>query len=126
MTGKPTTEWDRIQSILRAEIGDDAFNAWIRNLNFKSIEDGTVVFSARTPFVRDWVRRHYADRIKELWEREGAKVFSVDITVDKKGTGPAELGAANLAGKASPTGPRWTATGSAASRRHTGRSSRQA
>ena len=100
MTGKQITEWDRIQSILRAEIGDDAFNAWIKNLNFKNIEDGTVLFSARTPFVRDWVRRHYADRIKELWEREGAKVFSVDITVDKKTAADSSFSGAAGAGKA--------------------------
>jgi chromosomal replication initiator protein len=100
MTGKQITEWDRIQSILRAEIGDDAFNAWIKNLSFKNIEDSTVVFSARTPFVRDWVRRHYADRIKELWEREGVKIFSVDITVDKKSAAGANIGTAAGAGKA--------------------------
>ncbi|MCH7631139.1 MAG: ATP-binding protein, partial [Proteobacteria bacterium] len=100
MTEKQITEWDRIQSILRAEIGDDAFNAWIKNLNFKNIEDGTVLFSARTPFVRDWVRRHYADRIKELWEREGAKVFSVDITVDKKTAADSSFSGAAGAGKA--------------------------
>ena len=100
MTEKQITEWDRIQSILRAEIGDDAFNAWIKNMNFKNIEDGTVLFSARTPFVRDWVRRHYADRIKELWEREGAKVFSVDITVDKKTAADSSFSDAARAGKA--------------------------
>ncbi|MHA1543656.1 MAG: chromosomal replication initiator protein DnaA, partial [Alphaproteobacteria bacterium] len=37
----------------------------------------------RTPFVRDWVRRHYADRIKDLWIREGQNVFGVDIAVEK-------------------------------------------
>jgi len=100
MTNQQNTEWNRIQSILKAEIGDDAFNAWISNLSFKSIEDGTLLFSARTPFVRDWVRRHYADRIKELWEREGGKVFSVDITVDKQQ--PASPGAAAV--EADPAG----------------------
>ena len=76
-------QWARIQAILRAEIGDDAFDAWIKNLNFKKIEDGTVLFSARTPFVRDWVRRHYADRIRDLWAEDKKNIFSVDITVEK-------------------------------------------
>ena len=75
--------WGRIQGILKAEIGDDAYNAWISNLTFKRIEDGNVLFAARTPFVRDWVRRHYADRIRDLWIREGQNVFSVDIAVAK-------------------------------------------
>ncbi len=75
--------WLRIQAVLKAEIGEDAYNAWISNLTFKRIEDGTVLFSARTPFVRDWVRRHYADRIRDLWNREGQNVFGVDIAVDK-------------------------------------------
>ncbi|MHA1544671.1 MAG: DnaA N-terminal domain-containing protein, partial [Alphaproteobacteria bacterium] len=75
--------WPRIQAVLKAEIGEDAYNAWISNLTFKRIEDGTVLFSSRTPFVRDWVRRHYADRIKDLWIREGQNVFGVDIAVEK-------------------------------------------
>ncbi len=75
--------WPRIQAVLKAEIGEDAYNAWISNLTFKRIEDGTVLFSSRTPFVRDWVRRHYADRIKDLWIREGQNVFAVDIAVEK-------------------------------------------
>ena len=77
-------QWVRIQAILRAEIGDDAFDAWIQNLSFKKIEDGTVLFSARTPFVRDWVRRHYADRIRDLWAEDKKNVFSVDIAVEKR------------------------------------------
>lgn len=75
--------WVRIQAVLKAEIGEDAYNAWISKLTFKRIEDGTVLFSARTPFVRDWVRRHYADRIRDLWKREGQNVFGVDIAVEK-------------------------------------------
>jgi chromosomal replication initiator protein len=78
----------RIQAVLKAEIGEDAYNAWISNLTFKRIEDGTVLFSARTPFIRDWVRRHYADRIRDLWNREGQNVFGVDIAVAK---GAAEM-----------------------------------
>lgn len=83
--------WGRIQAVLKAEIGEDAFNAWISSLTFKRIEDGTVLFSARTPFVRDWVRRHYADRIRDLWVREGQNVFGVDIAVEKS-AGPGKAG----------------------------------
>lgn len=81
-------QWARIQSVLRAEIGEDSYNAWIKNITFRGIESGTVLFSARTPFVRDWVRRHYADRIKALWAREAKNIFGVTISVDKTPLGP--------------------------------------
>ncbi|HXV74120.1 MAG TPA: DnaA/Hda family protein, partial [Sphingomonadales bacterium] len=81
-------QWARIQAVLRAEIGEDAFNAWIRNITFRRIEDGTVLFSARTPFVRDWVRRHYADRIRDLWSREAKNIFGITIAVEKSPLGP--------------------------------------
>lgn len=81
-------QWARIQTVLRAEIGEDSYNAWIKNITFKGIESGTVLFSARTPFVRDWVRRHYADRIKALWDREAKSIFGVTILVDKTPLGP--------------------------------------
>lgn len=81
-------QWARIQAVLRAEIGEDSYNAWIKNITFRGIESGTVLFSARTPFVRDWVRRHYADRIKALWAREAKNIFGVTISVDKTPLGP--------------------------------------
>ncbi len=99
MENNETGLWTRIQTILKAEIGDNAFNAWIQKLKFKSIEDGTVLFSARTPFVRDWVRRHYADRIRDLWSREGGKVFSVDITVEKSSADQQTRGPATVGGE---------------------------
>lgn len=89
--------WSRIQAVLKAEIGEDAYNAWISNLTFKRIEDGTVLFSARTPFVRDWVRRHYADRIRDLWSREGQNVFGVDIAVEKGAAEALKRAGANAA-----------------------------
>ncbi|MCK5575207.1 MAG: ATP-binding protein, partial [Sphingomonadales bacterium] len=45
--------------------------------------DGCVTLVARTPFVRDWVQRHYVDRIRDLWQKESG-VVNLDIIASKK------------------------------------------
>jgi chromosomal replication initiator protein len=87
--------WERVQSYLKAEFGDDSFDTWISGLELVTAEGGTVRLSARTKFVRDWIQRHYKDRIHELWAREDKSALAVEIVADPKGNRKAPT--ANLA-----------------------------
>lgn len=74
--------WERIKTYLRAEFGDDVFETWISGLKLETAEGGTVRLSARTKFVRDWIQRHYRDRIHELWASEDKGTLAVEIVAD--------------------------------------------
>ena len=60
-------EWYRVSSRLKAEIGDTAFENWVKPISVSGLEGSEVRLGVPSRFMRDWVRTHYADRIRALW-----------------------------------------------------------
>ena len=49
---------------LKKNVGDTAFNNWLKHLNYVSFQDTTITFSVPTKFLRDWIVNNYSDKIK--------------------------------------------------------------
>ncbi len=73
--------WSWVRDRLREEFGEATFNNWLGPLDIESLEDGAVVLSAPTRFLRDWVAPRYGDRIRALWRRRDGSVQTVEILV---------------------------------------------
>ena len=73
--------WARIRGRLRDEVGEVEYRTWLRQMTLVGIEDDEVVVNLPTRFLRDWVRSHYGDRLRALWQQEVAAVRSVDVRV---------------------------------------------
>ncbi len=73
--------WPEISAKLRAEIGEAAFQSWIKPIAVRDMEDSMVRISVPTRFMRDWVSAHYAERLTELWREHDASVTAIDISV---------------------------------------------
>ncbi len=73
--------WQRVSERLRAEVGDAAFNSWLRPLDIGSFRDDRVMLTIPTRFMRDWVISHYFDRIVGLWENEAGTPSKIEIHV---------------------------------------------
>jgi chromosomal replication initiator protein len=80
---------------LRSEIGEAAYQSWLKPMAVREMADGQVRLSVPTRFMQDWIVTHYADRLCSLWQGEDPKVRGVDIVVlsDRSGR-PAERHAA--------------------------------
>ncbi len=74
-------QWARVRARLRVEFGEAAFKSWLKPLTLLSVEEGEVKIAVPTRFMRDWVRTHYADRIRALWQAENKSVLTVDVVV---------------------------------------------
>jgi chromosomal replication initiator protein len=74
-------EWFRVLGQLKAEIGEEAFRNWLRPMNLARVDDGQVIITAPTRFLRDWVTTHYADRLLALWRAENEQMTRVAIVV---------------------------------------------
>ncbi|MBM3518479.1 MAG: chromosomal replication initiator protein DnaA [Alphaproteobacteria bacterium] len=72
-------QWNRVLGALRAELGDAAFNSWLKSITLTGVRDGCVLISAPTRFMRDWVRTHYAERIRALWHAQNPAIAAVEI-----------------------------------------------
>lgn len=70
-------QWVQVRTRLRQEVGDAAFNSWLKPLGLVGIADSAVTLSAPTRFMRDLVQSHYLDRIRELWKVERPGVRAV-------------------------------------------------
>src|SRR5262249_35045061 len=56
-------KWRRIQSRLRAEVGDDVFTSWFGRVELESYDGRVVQVSVPTKFLRNWLQSHYSDKL---------------------------------------------------------------
>ncbi len=75
------TQWHRVSSRLKAEIGETAFENWVKPIKACDVKNSEVRLAVPSRFMRDWVVANYLDRLKELWAGENVGVRSVDILI---------------------------------------------
>ena len=73
--------WARIRARLRQDVGDVEYKTWLRQMTLEGTEDDTAIVSLPTRFLRDWVRDHYGDRLKQLFQGEAGVVRNVELRV---------------------------------------------
>ena len=76
------SQWRRVRARLKSEVGDAAFNSWLKPLSVMRMGDGEVELAVPTRFMRDWVVSHYADRLRSLWSDENPSVRAVNVRIN--------------------------------------------
>lgn len=76
------SQWKRVRARLKSEVGDAAFNSWLKPLSVMRMGDGEVELAVPTRFMRDWVVSHYADRLRSLWSDENPSVHTVNVRIN--------------------------------------------
>ena len=79
-----STQWKAVCGLLRAEIGEAAYQSWLKPMTAREVVDGELRISVPTRFMRDWIIAHYLDRLYELWAAENAAVKSVDVYIQSE------------------------------------------
>ncbi|MBK8907899.1 MAG: chromosomal replication initiator protein DnaA [Rhodospirillales bacterium] len=77
-------EWVRISGQLRSEIGEAAYQSWLKPMAVRGVGDGRVTMSVPTRFMRDWVLAHYLERLCSLWEGANPNVQRIDVIVQSE------------------------------------------
>ena len=82
-TGERDVEvlWAKVTGQLREEIGETAYQSWLKPIIIREVFDGQVRVSVPTRFMRDWVVAHYLDRLTELWRDQDPAITAVDVFV---------------------------------------------
>ena len=81
MLGGLEQEWGRILGTLRNEVGEAAYRSWLQPLTVAHMDSGEVSLTVPTRFMRDWIAKHYADRIRTLWTGANPDVTGIDLVV---------------------------------------------
>jgi chromosomal replication initiator protein len=80
-TGNLKSKWTRIQSSLRAELGEDVFTSWFGRVELEAYKEGHALLSVPTRFLKNWLESHYAEKVTESCRREFQGVKSIDFKV---------------------------------------------
>jgi chromosomal replication initiator protein len=56
-------KWRRIQTRLKAELGDDVFTSWFGRVELEGYDGRVVHVSVPTKFLRNWLQSHYSDKL---------------------------------------------------------------
>jgi len=76
-----TDAWAEVAERLRGEIGEAAFQSWIKPMTPRGMDAGVVRLSVPTRFMRDWVQAHYAERLLDLWQECAGHVTGIEVAV---------------------------------------------
>ena len=80
--GTLTEQWTRVRAKLRTDVGEAAFNSWLKPLTLGDFNAGRIRVAVPTRFMRDWIDQNYGTRLTELWADENDAVQSVEIIVE--------------------------------------------
>jgi chromosomal replication initiator protein len=83
------TQWRELCARLRGEVGDSAWQSWLKPMTVRQFEAGRVRFAVPTRFMRDWVLDNYAERIAKLWREVNPAVLGLDVHVQADRAAPA-------------------------------------
>lgn len=73
--------WEKMLPLLQKELGLTAYKSWIAPIVPVRFEKGVLELAVATRFIRDWVKTHYADRIRHLWAQQFGSIIRVDIVI---------------------------------------------
>ncbi|NRB10603.1 MAG: chromosomal replication initiator protein DnaA [Rickettsiaceae bacterium] len=72
--------WQKISKDLNNHYGSDLYKNWFSKIQFlQSPSNASVILSAPTNFIRDWIKSNYFDMIESLWLKYDQDIKSVDI-----------------------------------------------
>ena len=74
-------QWNQICDQLKIEIGETAFDSWLKPLTIGSFSEGTMNICVPTRFMRNWVITNYSDRIHKIWEKKNPSIKNINFIV---------------------------------------------
>lgn len=77
--------WKDVSRDLIAHYGEALYKSWLSKINFVEIQGGSsVILSAPSNFVRDWIKSNYHDVITHLFIHHDARLKQVDIITQER------------------------------------------
>ena len=80
-TNSVQDQWGQICNQLKVEVGETAFDSWLKPLTPGVLADGVMNICVPTRFMRNWVITHYSDRIHKIWEKKNPEIRQVNFVV---------------------------------------------
>ena len=80
-----TAQWERIAQRLRSSLGEDLYSSWFARMDIEQFQDGRLVVSLPTRFLRNWIVTHYSDTLAHACEAELGQITALCVQVRTRG-----------------------------------------
>jgi chromosomal replication initiator protein len=85
MVAEHAQAWARVRARLREQVGEVEYRNWLRQMVLAEVDGDEVLIALPTRFLRDWVRAHFADRLRALWQSENPLLSRIELVVRSTG-----------------------------------------
>ena len=82
------TRWDRVAQRLRAELGEDLYTSWFARMELEEFEQGRLIISVPTRFLKSWIETHYVSKLHKISEGELGHFDTIHVRVRMRGGVP--------------------------------------
>lgn len=82
------TRWDRVAQRLRAELGEDLYTSWFARMEIEDFEQGRLIVSVPTRFLKSWIETHYVSKLHKISEAELGRFDTIHVRVRMRGGVP--------------------------------------
>jgi chromosomal replication initiator protein len=76
-------QWQFVCRDLRRKVGDSAFESWLEPMALGGFRDGILSLYLPTRFMRDYIVRHFADDVSEIWREHNPEIESLVFDVGR-------------------------------------------
>lgn len=73
--------WGLVRAHLLSDVGEKTFNSWLKPLQLLSIQSGEVRLAVPSRFMADWVKNHFAGRLRHAFAAHIPNIRDVVIDV---------------------------------------------
>jgi chromosomal replication initiator protein len=73
--------WGLVRAHLLSDVGEKTFNSWLKPLQLAGVSGGEVRLVVPSRFMADWVRNHFAARLRHAFAQHLPAIRSVEIDV---------------------------------------------
>ncbi len=80
-----SAQWERISQRLRSSLGEDLYSSWFARMDIEQFQDGRLVVSLPTRFLRNWIVSHYSDTLAHACEAELGTITALCVQVRTRG-----------------------------------------
>ena len=94
------TRWDRVALRLRAELGEDLYTSWFARMEIEEFEQGRLIVSVPTRFLKSWIETHYVSKLHKISEAELGRFDTIHVRVRMRAGVPQRAAADNHAAHA--------------------------
>ena len=74
--------WGLVRAHLLSDLGEKTFNSWLKPLQLSGVSNGEVRLSVPSRFMADWVKNHFADRLRHAFAQHipGIRQVTIDVS----------------------------------------------